>query len=433
MPSEMHESRDRVIDWGEKSLWMLDRPVPIDAFVAEGHRLFDGSLTWPALVLREPALRANIETMAAYTRRHGLLFAPHGKTSMIPELFRWQLEAGAWGITVATAQQAMVALRTGTPRVLIAHEVLDGAALRTLVRVRDERRDQATDAGSTAAELLCFVDSAEGVRLAAQAVAVSNADMHAEAPLPVLIDVGFAGGRTGVRTVAEARELAALIRAEPGVELAGVACYEGGLPGVDEVRAFFGVLREVTATLLESGDLGPGALVSAGGSAYFDQVVSELAGSWAEQHGVRILLRSGAYVTHDDRDYAERTPFLRLAEEGELHPALELWAQVVSAPEPGLALVGMGKRDAPFDEGLPVPKRLRRAGETELHDISGFAETTRLNDQHGYVRVDAALSIRPGDLICFGISHPCTAFDRWRMVPLLDAQDRILDVWRTYF
>lgn len=439
---------DGVIDWREKALWTVDRPTPIDAFVEEGHRLFDGSVSWPALVLREPALRANIATMAAYTRRHGMLFAPHGKTSMIPELFRWQLEAGAWGITVATAQQAMVALRTGTLRVLIAHEVLDGPALRRLLAVRDELRAGSPAGGSPGTELLCFVDSAEGVRLAGEAVAASADGSREATPLPVLIDVGFAGGRTGVRSVGEALGLARVIRETPGVELVGVACYEGGLPGENEVRAFLGTLREVAEALLDageleagelgSGSLGPGALgssplVSAGGSAYFDVVASELAGPWAESRGVRILLRSGAYVTHDDRDYAERTPFLRVPEEGELQPALELWAQVVSVPEPGLALVGMGKRDAPFDEGLPVPKLLRRTGKTELVDLSGLAETTRLNDQHGYVRFDGSLPIRPGDLIGFGISHPCTAFDRWRLLPLLDAQDRIIDVWRTYF
>lgn len=416
------------LDWREKAFWTVDDPQEVSAFVSAGHRLFDGSLTWPVLALREPALASNIATMAAFVERHGMLFAPHGKTSMIPELFARQINAGAWAITVATPQQAMVALRTGTPRVLIAHEVLDRPALQALLSVRDELR-----ASGSPAEVLCFVDSQEGVHLAAE---VSSAAARGSS-FPVLIDVGFMGGRTGVRTVEQAIALATLIRELPGLELIGVACYEGGLRDAEDARAFLGFLREIAEALLERSLFDDDApIVSAGGSAHFDLVASDIAGRWAQAHGVRVVLRSGAYVTHDDLDYAERTPFLRLRGEGELHPALELWAQVVSVPEPGLALVGMGKREAPFDEGFPVPKLLRRSGTPELAEIAGRAQTTKLNDQHGYVRFDSddpAFAIRPGDLICFGISHPCTAFDRWRWLPLLDADDRIIGVLRTYF
>lgn len=407
---------ERAIDWRDKSLWTVDRPRRIDGFVSEGHSLFDGSVSWPALVLREPVLRANIGTLAAYTARHGMLFAPHGKTSMAPDLFRMQLEAGAWGITVATPHQAAVALRAGVPRVLIAHEVLDGVALGKLLDMRDE----------VGAELLCFVDSPEGAATAGSAGPRST-------PLRMLLDVGFAGGRTGVRTVAQAREVAEAVSCTPGVELVGTACYEGGLQTVEEVAGFFATLREITEALVAERSLPEEILVSAGGSAFFDLVVSELAGEWAERMGARIVLRSGAYVTHDDGTYVRRTPFTRVVGEGGLGPALELWAQLVSAPEPGLVLAGMGKRDAPIDEGLPVPKLLRRAGSTALEPLAGVAECFRLNDQHAFVRMPEEIGARPGDLVCFGISHPCTAFDRWRSLPLVDAADRIVDVVRTYF
>lgn len=418
---------NETLDWSEKAFWTVDDPVEVSTFLTEGHTLFDGSVTWPVLALREPALASNIATMAAYVERHGMLFAPHGKTSMIPQLFRRQLDAGAWGITVATAQQAMVALRTGTPRVLIAHEVLDRSALQALLATRDELREHGSQV-----TVYCFVDSPEGVQLAGEAAAASLGDTF-----PVLLDVGFMGGRTGVRSVEAAIELARQVRKIDSLELVGAACYEGGLRESDDARGFLEFLREVTEAVLEHGLFDDGSpLVSAGGSAHFDLVASDLAGAWAQSHGVRVLLRSGAYVTHDDLDYAERTPFRHLTGEGELQPALELWAQVVSVPEDGLALVGMGKREAPFDEGLPVPKLLRRAGSTELIPISGGAVTAKLNDQHGYVHFatsDPDLAIRPGDLICFGISHPCTAFDKWRWLPLLDDDDRIIDVMRTYF
>lgn len=421
---------EQVIDWHDRSLWTVGRPREVDEFTAEGHGLFDGSVSWPALVLRDAVLRCNIDTMAAYVQRHGVFLAPHGKTSMAPALFRMQLAAGAWGITVATPFQAMIALRAGVPRVVLANEVLDGAALKRILEVRDAA-ERSLHAG---VEVFCFVDSIEGIRVLDECVQSSET----RRVFPVLLDVGYSGGRTGVRTTAEALELAKAIDRTSGVELVGTACYEGALPGIAEASEFLAKLRGVTESLIANGyvnaeNSGPSPIVSAGGSAFFDLVVSELGGRWAEAHDVQVILRSGAYVTHDDGIYAQRTPFARLEGEGEFGPALELWAQVVSTPEPDLAIVNIGKRDAPFDMGLPVPKLLRRAGADCAEPIAAVAKCTKLNDQHGYVDIPESFGVRPGDLICFGISHPCTAFDRWRALPVVDCDDRIVDVMHTYF
>ncbi|MFD0521552.1 type III PLP-dependent enzyme domain-containing protein [Paractinoplanes durhamensis] len=95
-------------------------------------------------------------------------------------------------------------------------------------------------------------------------------------------------------------------------------------------------------------------------------------------------------------------------------------------PEPGLAIAGMGKRDAPFDEGLPVPWEVRRGSATL--PAAGMS-VTKLNDHHTYVVADG---LQPGDLIRFGISHPCTAFDKWRYLPVVDEEHRVVDVLQTF-
>jgi len=71
-------------------------------------------------VIRESALRANIELMRQYTESAGVRLAPHGKTTMCPQLFDLQLEAGAWGITCATAAHLRVYRRFGVPRIIMA-------------------------------------------------------------------------------------------------------------------------------------------------------------------------------------------------------------------------------------------------------------------------------------------------------------------------
>jgi D-serine deaminase-like pyridoxal phosphate-dependent protein len=377
------------LDWRSKGFWL-----PAGGFDAGARpSLFGGRFTWPVMTVRRSAVAHNIATMADFAARHDLRLAPHVKTSMAPVLIRAQLDAGAWACTVATANQALVLRRLGVPRVLIANLILDPTALGWLAREIDHGFDAYLQ-----------VDSVEGVAAASRAAR--------DTPVPVLVELGHAGGRTGARTLDRLRAVADAAHAAGGVRLAGVTAYEGGAP---DVPAFLDDLV-AAAHAVEA------TIVGAGGSAWFDVVADRLA--QAPEGAIRVL-RSGAYVTHDDGYYREHTPFARI--DGELRPALAIWAQVLSTPEPGLAIAGMGKRDAPFDEGLPVPQVVRTPEGTR--PAAGLT-VTRLQDQHCYLRGDG---LRPGDLVRFGISHPCTAFDKWRVIPVVEDDDTVSDVLETYF
>jgi D-serine deaminase-like pyridoxal phosphate-dependent protein len=389
-----------LVDWRAKGFWQPD-----GTFDAAGRPgLFDGGFTWPVMALRDDLARSNIATMAAFCARHGLDFAPHAKTSMAPKLIAAQLDAGAWGMTVATANQALVLRRIGVPRVFIANQVLDPTALRWMAGQDD---------------LYFQVDSVAGVQAAAGAAAAGGV-------LRVFVELGHPGGRTGARTLNDLEIVARSADAADGVELVGVTAYEGQLHDEAGVDAFLDLVADGAKALAGAGLLPEVPLVSAGGSAWFDRVVAKLRPA---ELG-RVILRSGASVTHDDGYYRAKTPFHRIPQEGPLAAALEIWAQVISTPEPGLAIVGMGKRDAPFDEGLPVVFDRRRAGVTE--PVSGL-RVTRLMDQHAYVEVATDVEVVPGDLLRFGISHPCTAFDKWRDIPVVDEQRHVVDVLHTYF
>ncbi|MGO1627227.1 alanine racemase [Microbacterium sp.] len=391
--------------WATKGLWPGG---------GEDRTLFDGSVAFPAMVLRERALARNIRSLADFCTRHDLSFAPHGKTTMSPQLFARQLAAGAWGITVAMGHQARVARGFGVSRILIANEVLDPATLRWI----------ADEAAGGAGEILFLVDSDEGIAAAARE------GVRAGVELPVLVDIGHAGGRTGVRHPDEAARLAHIVHDIEGVRLAGVSSYEGGLRSVAEVTDYFDGVRAITRRLRLEGVLPERPIVTAGGSAYFDRVAVELGEALAGD--AQVILRSGAYVSHDDGVYVGKTAFNRIPDEGRLDAALEIWAHVVSVPEPGLAIIGMGKRDAPYDEGMPVPLRQRTA-DGVVSEIADRAAVTKLDDQHAYLSCEDGFAPRPGDLVCFGISHPCTAFDKWRRVPVADDHDRITEIIDTYF
>ena len=377
--------------------------------------------SYPVLTLRESALAGNLAAMAAYCAGAGVELAPHGKTAMSPELAARQLASGAWGITVATIGQLRAYRAFGFPRLLMANELVDETGIAWLAG------ELAADPGFAA---YCYVDSADGVAVLDRVLSARPAGRR----LPVLVEIGL--GRTGCRTDDEALAVAKAAAATGTLTVAGVAGYEGTIGGtgaraLDRVASFCRRLANLAATLLASTGAGGGEfIVTAGGSVYFDVVTRELTADGAA--GMTVVLRSGGYLFHDHGLYQAATPAARgVAGAPVFRPALELWAQVLSRPEPGLALLGAGRRDAGFDAGLPVPLRARRR-DGAAADLTG-AEVTGLNDQHAYLRLDPGTALAPGDLVCLGISHPCTTLDKWRVIPVLDEQDRVIDAVHTFF
>jgi D-serine dehydratase len=387
--------------------------------------LHAGEFSYPLLTLRDAALRNNVAAMAAFCGRAGVALAPHGKTAMSPELAALQLAHGAWGITVASIGQLQMYRSFGFPRFLLANELVDAAGIAWLA---DELAD---DPGF---EAYCYVDSLDGVQILDRALARHRPGR----PLPVLVEIGHAGGRTGCRTDEQALEVAKAAETTATLAVAGVAGYEGGLRGetqaetLELVAAFCRRLRGFADAVAAAGVGGDELIVSAGGSASFDVVARELTAPGATP--VTVILRSGCYLTHDHGIYARVTPAARgAAGAPELRPALELWALVVSRPEPGLALLGAGRRDVAFDAGLPVPLRvLRRDGSRAGSGTDGW-KVTGLNDQHAYLHLPEDATLAPGDVVGLGISHPCTTLDKWRVLMVLNDDDRVIDAVHSFF
>jgi D-serine deaminase-like pyridoxal phosphate-dependent protein len=406
--------------------------MPLDAvggtvanLVSARRPLFAGGFSAPVMVLHADALEHNLTLMARYCSDKGVELAPHGKTTLAPQLFARQLAHGASGITAASAAQLRLYRRFGVPRVLLANQLVDRASAAWLRAELETTPDF---------EVTCYVDSSAGVDL----LAAEFTGRSGARPLPVLVEVGHPGGRTGCRFVSQAEEVARAVVSAPGLRLAGVAAFEGTIgppdqPGVrNRVRDFLADVRRVGERLVATG-LVPGELVlSAGGSAYFDLVVAAFRDGWPDDRPVRVVLRSGCYVVHETGPPADATPFARSPYQGKsLRPALELWGQVLSRPEPELALLSFGKRDASFDTALPTPVRLRRASATAAEPFTGV-RIDGLNDQHAYLRLPGWQRLEVGDWVGCGLAHPCTAFDKWRLIPVV-VDDVVVDFVRTFF
>lgn len=399
---------------------------------AAGWNVLAGDLPLPLAVLKREALEHNLAWMQSRVRAWGIDLAPHGKTTMSPQLFRRQLDAGAWGLTFATVTQLAVGVAAGARRTLIANQVVsdeDLAGIQLLLHAHADLR------------VVFLVDS-----LAQLALIEDWSKRHPESvPFEVMLEIGVEGARTGCRTHEEAVALATRLRASDAAKLVGIETYEGqGATGSSEADAAYAsalmdrveaIARHCdTQQLFETDEV----LVSAGGSAIFDLVAGRLKPALGSP--VRGLLRSGCYVTHDHGFYKRMVSAVdeRLGCDcGEsLRPAMEVWATVQSRPEPGLAILAVGKRDISFDLSMPVPIARAARGMLEAQAVPAGWKISALNDQHAYLRWDAAEEAQApvvGDRVGLGISHPCTTFDKWHWMPVVEENYRVSDAVAMHF
>ncbi|MFM0335252.1 amino acid deaminase [Paraburkholderia fungorum] len=388
--------------------------------------LLNEDVSLPAAVLYADRVEHNLKWMQAFVAEYGVKLAPHGKTTMAPQLFRRQIEAGAWGLTLATAHQVRAAYHGGVSRILMANQLV---GRHNMMMVAELLSDPDF-------EFFCLVDSVEGVEQ------LGKFFTSVRKPLQVLLELGVPGGRTGVRDEAQRNAVLEAIARYPGVlKLAGVELYEGVLKEEHEVREFLQSAVAVTRALVDEGrfDRTP-AVLSGAGSAWYDVVAEEFVKA-SETGKVEVVLRPGCYLTHDvgiyrkaQTDILARNPVAKKMGEG-LLPALQLWAYVQSIPEPDRAIIGLGKRDSAFDAGMPEPARHFRPGNEAPRDIAASEgwEIFGLMDQHAYLRIPAGADLKVGDMIAFDISHPCLTFDKWRQVLVVDPLYRVTEVIETFF
>jgi D-serine dehydratase len=430
MPHPLQPILNTMLDGQTKGYPPERPPLRLGDIGDQGWSLLDGDLDFPIAILRQSVIQQNAAWMREFLNRTGTSICPHGKTTMAPQLFHRQLADGAWGITLATPQQVRVAYDHGVKRILLANELTGLGAIRWVRHALEADPEF---------EFSCLVDSLEGVQRL-------NSVGGTGRPLGVLVELGIPGGRTGVRSVEEGLVVARAVKASAGLALLGVECYEGILitndPQADERRilAWLDALGDLargcaSEDLFETGEV----LLSAGGSAYFDLVVQSL-GKVELGRPSRVLLRSGCYLSHDAGHYRRLVDLLeaRLPEAwrapSHLAPALEIWGQVVSRPEPGLAFLNLGKRDVAHDLGLPRPAHWFRKDAHPLPTTVPETWTiTTLYDQHAKLEVPAGTDLAIGDLVGCTISHPCTTFDKWQVVFMIDDRYRVVEALKTFF
>lgn len=392
--------------------------------------LLNEDVSLPVAVLSETRLQHNLQWMKSFIETYGLKLAPHGKTTMSPALFHRQLDAGAWGITLATAPQVQAAFAFGVRRVLMANQLVGKANMALIARLLKTSPDF---------EFYVLVDSA------ANAIQLGEFFAAAGVKLNLLLELGVVGGRTGVRDeITRDTVLAAIARYPHSLALCGLEIYEGVLKEEADIRNYLRrAANEFLALRANNLLRGERAILTGAGSAWFDLVAEEwsrLAEIEDGKTSTDIILRPGCYLTHDVGIYkaAEtrihtNNPVAR-AMQTSLLPALQVWAYVLSIPEPGLAILGLGKRDVAFDAGLPVPALHYRPGRNlDPAAASTHWAITRMMDQHAFMEIAPGDDLTVGDMLALDISHPCLTFDKWGQLLVIDDSYRVIDAVETFF
>ena len=398
-----------------KGMPIASQGKSIKDFLAADKKLFTADFQFPIMVLRDSAIEHNIQRMASYCKSLGFELAPHVKTPMAPKIAKRQIDAGAWGLTIANFNQAAIMLAAGFTRLIIGNEVMEPTSIAEIAKIN----------GSGSGEIIFYIDSVAGLGIAQRAIAkVPNAKLN------VFMEIGAPGGRAGIRDLELLKSILAEIAKDERIFVRGVSGFEGAVPGgdrngegIEKIKIF---LRQIVsaAAITKPYVRGEKIIISAGGSSYFDYVAEEVA---KYDGDALLLLRSGGYLSHDHIHYEDLYPFMGLSDSERFYPALELWSRVLSVPEANLAILNFGKRDAgnDLDEPLPILKFVGKP-------VPFAGKIAMLNDQHAFMEITPG-SVVVGDLIGCGISHPCTNFDKWRLLPLVNDDYEIIDLISTHF
>jgi D-serine deaminase-like pyridoxal phosphate-dependent protein len=398
---ELHEFKGLPLDF------KINKKVK---FLANKPNLFTSGIQFPMMVLKESALKNNISVMAEYCRSVGAELAPHVKTTMSPQIAQMQVDAGAWALTIANFWQAEIFRKFGFKKLIIANEVLDPSAISEIAKLNAKGK----------VEIIFYVDSLVGLNIVKEATPKGG-------QINLFIEIGTDHGRGGVRELTLVKELAQEIKKDSRLHLRGVTGFEGAVPNAARTSEGETAVHAFCKKIVDAGELAfefksdETFIVSAGGSAYFEIVAEEL-NKFSKPK--ILLLRSGGYVTHDHIYYEEIYPFKNTGKP--LLPAIEVWSQVISAPESGFGVLNLGKRDIGCDLHNPIPFA-KYAGKVEK--FTGTIE--KLNDQHGFMRSEDKFAV--SELIGLGISHPCTTFDKWKLIPLVNDDYDVVDLIHTFF
>lgn len=400
----------------------------VSTLAKNGWDLLKEEVSFPVAVIKEQNVQNNAKWMQKFSQESMVELAPHGKTTMAPELFKLQIEQGCWGISLATVPQVINASQHGIKRIILANQLIGAFHFKLIA-------DLLT---STDLELYCFVDSAENIHQLGKYFSQRGV------VLKILLEIGVEGGRCGWRNTDNVDDVIEAIGEYDCLALSGVSFYEGVIHGEQAQSKIENLINNVykLTTKLHQQKLftQDEVIITGAGSAWYDVVASQFKNMPLISGLIcRYIIRPGCYLIHDTGIYQQaQNDILQRSQfacdiEGKLDSSLEIWAYVQSIPEPGLVIIGLGKRDVAFDAGLPTPEMHYKPEWKVPQKVEKSWQVVEIMDQHCMMKVSSNSGLSVGDLIVFSTSHPCLTIDKWRKLGVINNEYTINKTITTYF
>ncbi|MCA9263255.1 MAG: DSD1 family PLP-dependent enzyme [Planctomycetales bacterium] len=332
-------------------------------------------LETPCLALDLDRFDANVQSMVATCRRHGVAWRPHAKCHKSPIIARWLIDAGANGITCATVREVEMMADAGVRDLLLANMVAGALKLQRLARAARQ------------SDVIVCIDHLEQAQQLA-AVAEST-----DVTFRILIELEIGLRRVGVIPDDRVIRLAQQIRSTPRLEFSGLMAYEGHLLTIDDpgeklraIRAALGPVTELKHQLVAEGL--PCPIVSCGGTGSYPITV-QIPGITEVQAGGAIFM---------DAFYRDKCQI------SELQNALTVVSTVVSRPSPDRAVIDAGRKAMNIE--IHPPQVLDWPGVTVAW-LSAEHGVLHLTDESSSLSIGQQVRLVPGYADLTNILHSC--------------------------
>lgn len=303
-------------------------------------------LDTPALILDLDAMERNLSHMAEFLAGKHKNLRPHAKIHLAtPEIARYQLAAGAIGITCAKLSEAEVLSASGIQDILIANQIVGKPKMDRLVEV------------ARMCDLKVAVDSYENVD------ELSRAAVSHHVKIGILVEVNIGHNRCGVAPFGPTLDLARKVQKSPGLVFRGLMGYDGHcttkISEADREGCSIRANQVLADTRHYLEDAGVGCDIVSGAGTFTYRYAAEIDGITEVQAGSYLLMDTAF------RDFGVR----------EFDCTLTVMSTVISRPcypgAKGLLIVDAGRKTISTMLGNPEVKRPTPARVLSLSDEHG--------------------------------------------------------------
>ncbi len=396
------------------------------------------NVQFPILSIDKENLLNNIKIMDNFAKENNALLAPHCKTFMSPQLINHYLKK-TWGVTISNNQQLSSIINLNIKNIIYGNLITNESNLIQYLNIINKYKN--------ISNIYYCVDSLFGLNLLIKLIKKNKYKFK----IKILIELGFKNGRCGIRNLKNFREILKKLKNSPkNIIVNGLFFYEGAINNKQigtvskKIKNIIKFTHQCHDELINNNIYKDKEnIITAGGSEYFD-LVSTYFNEYNFKNNPKLVLRPGSFVAYGHGHYEKKINYLRkrnltgkLSKKNNIffEPSLLLWSHVISINDNGIAIINFGKRDVSFDLGNPVALNIYRNNKKlkEIKNISNNLKVFKLNDQHAFLKFNKNVKLNIGDLISFGVSHPCITFDKWRYFYIIDKKFNIIDTFKTFF